>query len=384
MANAVTRRPAKPQRRTVSAKNNPMDKTFLIFVIILLMFGLVMLASSGYVYAHYNAEGGSLHYITRQIAFAAAGLICMLFASVVDYHILRKFSIWIFGIAFVLLIVVLGMRPINGAHRWIFIGPINFQPSEIMKFAIIVLFALIIAKYHDKMNKFKYGVLPFIVILIAVAIPMLMQPHLSGTVLIMGIGVVMMFVGGTSYRWFGVAMLLVIAAVAVIVAIRGIDYVMVRLNGWLDPFSDVRDKTAQTYQSLLTIGSGGLMGVGLGNSAQKYLYLPEPHNDFIFSVACEELGFIGASLIILLFVMFVYRGFVIATNAPDKFGMMLAVGLTAQIGIQALLNIAVVTNTVPNTGISLPFFSYGGTALMMQLTQMGIILNISRHSRVNN
>lgn len=354
-----------------------MDITFFILVLVILTFGLVMLFSASYAYAHYYFND-SFHFIRKQAVFAIGGVIAMIILSYIDYHILKKFVFWIFGFSFILLIVVLGMKPLNGAKRWINLGFTTFQPSELMKFAIVVLFAYFISTNYKKMGTFTYGVLPFMIVLGIVALFMLMQPHLSGTVLIGSIGMIMMFVGGTKYRYFFIAMGVAIIGIIAIVSIVGIEYVADRLNGWIDPFSDPSDSTFQTVQSLLAIGSGGLMGLGLGNSRQKYLYLPEPQNDFIFSILVEELGFLGASIVIILFVLFVYRGFVIASKAKDKFGMMLTVGLTVQIGIQAMFNIAVVTNSIPNTGISLPFFSYGGTALLMQLAQMGIILNVSR------
>ncbi len=359
-------------------KVGSMDITFFVLVMVLLTFGLIMLFSASYAYAYYRYKGDSFHFIKRQALFAVVGVIGMLIISRIDYHILKKFVFWIFGGAYALLIVVLFMPAINNAHRWISLKVVTFQPSEIMKFAIILLFAHLISINYKRMGTFAYGVLPFLFFLGIVAVVMLLEPHLSGTVLIMAIGLIMMFVGGTKYRYFALALAMVVLGIIAIVMIKGIDYVQVRLAGWLDPFHDTQDDTYQTVQSLLAIGSGGLWGLGLGQSRQKFLYLPEPANDFIFSVVCEELGFIGATIIILLFIMFVYRGFVIASKAPDKFGTMLVVGLTVQIGIQAMLNIAVVSNTIPNTGISLPFFSYGGTALLFQLFQMGIVLNVSR------
>ena len=367
----------KPKRDRIK-KAGSMDTTFFIVVLVLLTFGLVMLFSASYAYAYYRFDD-SFHFIKKQAAFAVLGLAAMIVLSFVDYHIYKKLVWAIFAIAFAGLVIVLFMPALNNAHRWINLGPLGtLQPSEIMKFAIVVLFAHLISANYKRMGTFTYGVLPFMFFIGVVAVMMLLEPHLSGTVLIGSIGLVMMFVGGTKYRYFLVAVLLAIAGIVAIVAIKGIDYVSVRLQGWLDPFYDPSDETFQTVQSLLAIGSGGFMGLGLGNSRQKYLYLPEPQNDFIFAIVCEELGFIGATIVILLFVLLVYRGFVIASKAPDKFGMMMAVGLTVQVGLQAMLNIAVVSNTIPNTGISLPFFSYGGSALMMQLAQMGIILNISR------
>jgi cell division protein FtsW len=358
-----------------------MDIPFFILVLVLLSFGLVMLFSASYAFAYYNYQD-SFHFIKKQAVFAVGGFIAMIFFSFVNYKVYKKYVFVIFIIATILLIVVLFMPPLNGAKRWIIFPGGNFQPSEIMKFAVIVLFSHFIASNYEKMQTFTCGVVPFIAVIALVAVLMLLQPHLSGTVLIVLISLSMMLVGGTKIRYFVIAVGAVGVMVVGIVFVKGIDYVQQRLAGWFNPFLDPRGDTFQTMQSLLSIGSGGVLGLGLGSSRQKYLYLPEPQNDFIFSIVCEELGLIGAIIVISLFALLIYRGFIIASKAPDKFGAMLCIGLTLQIGIQAMLNIAVVSNTIPNTGISLPFFSYGGTALLMQLCQMGIILNISRHSRI--
>ena len=221
-----------------------------------------------------------------------------------------------------------------------------------------------------------------------IAMLMMMEPHLSGTVLICIIGVTLMFVGGVKFsHLFGTGIVGVAGMVALVfykIENEGFTYFEKRIQSWRDPFADVSDATYQTCQSLIAIGSGGLFGLGLGESRQKYMYLPETKNDFVFAIICEELGFIGAVTVILLFVLFVFRGLYIASKAPDKFGMLVAVGLTVQIGIQAFLNMAVVSNLIPNTGISLPFFSYGGTALVMQLAQMGVLLNISRQAMLES
>lgn len=374
--------PVAAKQKRATAKRLPhMDATFLIIILVLLTFGLIMLFSASYAYAYYQ-YGDSLYFIKRQAIFAVMGIAGMLFVSCVNYHVLLKFVPWFFGGGLLLLVIVLFMPEQKGARRWIDLKIITFQPSEIMKFALVLLFAYLIMKNYDKMGTFRYGVLPFMIPLGIVCVLMILEPHLSGTILIVSIALVMMFVGGVKYRYY--VALLIIAALGVLLVILygGIGYVEARLASWLDPFSDPQGDTYQTVQSLLAIGSGGFTGLGLGNSRQKYLYLPEPQNDFIFSIVCEELGFIGAVVLVTLFALFVVRGFIIASRAPDKFGSMLAVGLTAQIGIQVIVNIAVVTNTVPNTGISLPFFSYGGTALLMQLLQMGVVLNISRHSAI--
>ena len=248
------------------------------------------------------------------------------------------------------------------------------------KFAVIVLFAHIISINHKRMKKFSYGVLPFAVILIIIAGLMLMEPHLFGTVLIMGIGASMMFVGGTGIIWFVLAVLGAVAGVAGAVVFKPdlVPYALERIETWQNPWLDSLGSGHQTIQSLYAISSGGLTGLGIGNSRQKHLYLPEPHNDFIFSVICEELGFIGALLVIFLFIALLLRGLYIAYTAKDKFGSMLVVGIMVQVILQAVLNIGVVTNTIPNTGISLPFFSYGGTSLLMLLGEMGVVLSVSR------
>ena len=373
------------------------DGTFFILVMVLLTFGLIMLFSASYPNAKYYQDN-SFFYIGKQLVFAVLGLVVMAALSFVNYKILKILAVPFFGISLILLVVVLIIPSEDSIKRWIYIAGQQFQPSEFMKLGIILMFALLIERfadnqeialhsmggvrtYHGRMRTFRYGVLPFALILLAVSGLMMLEPHLSGTILIFFIGVVMMLVGGTKLRWFGLLGGAGALGVAAVIIVKGIDYMVKRFDGWFNPFSDPRGATMQTMQSLLTIGSGGLFGVGLGKSVQKFMYLPEPQNDFIFAVVCEELGLVGAALVIILFVLFIWRGFTIAVKAPDKFGMMVAVGIIAQIGLQALLNIAVVTNTIPNTGISLPFFSYGGTALFMTLAEMGIVLNISRQRR---
>ena len=365
-------------------KSSAMDTPFLITVLILVVFGLIMLFSASYATALYRF-GDSFHYIKDQAIFAIIGVTAMLIASKVDYHIFHRLAWPLMAISMILLVVVLFMPAYNNAHRWITIkGLGTLQPSEIAKFTIIVLFAHIISVNYAKMKTFSYGVIPFMMVLAPVVVLMLLEPHLSGTILILSIGAIMMFVGGTSLKWFGLGGGVAVGglAAALIAFPDLVPYAMSRIEMWQNPYLDIQGKGHQTIQSLLAIGSGGVMGLGLGNSRQKHLYVPEPQNDFIFSIICEELGFIGAMVVILLFVLLLVRGAVIAINAKDKFGAMLVVGIIAQVTVQAVLNIAVVTNTVPNTGISLPFFSYGGTSLMMLLGEMGIVLSVSRQSRL--
>lgn len=356
------------------------DLPFLLLVLALVAFGLVMLYSASYAVALYR-RNDAYTYIRPQLLYAALGLIAMGVASRVDYHIFHKLAWPLLGLSLVLLVLVLFMPEYNGCKRWLVIpGVGTLQPSEIAKFAVVLVFAHIISLNHTRMESFAVGVLPFALVLGTVAALMLLEPHLSGTLLILGIGAVMMFVGGTGMKWFVLAGTGGAAAIgaAVIVMPDLVPYAADRLASWIDPFADPLGDGHQTIQSLYAIGSGGATGLGLGNSRQKHLFVPEPQNDFIFSIVCEELGFVGACAVILLFVLLLLRGITVAVRAPDRFGALLVVGFVVQVTLQAVLNIAVVTNTIPNTGISLPFFSSGGTSLMMLLGEMGIVLSVSR------
>lgn len=362
------------------------DLPFFILVMALLTIGLAMLFSASHAYAYYYENGDSLFYIKKQLIFAVIGVVAMIAVSKVDYHKLRLFAYPLFIVSTFLLVLVLFVPPVMKDYkRWLRIPGIGmtFQPSDIAKFAIVLLFAHLIAVNYDKMKTFKYGILPFALILIPTCLLIYKEPHLSGTLLVLGIGAVMMFVGGARSGWFiAVAVGVGILLTMIFLFPDLLSHASTRIASWLDKDSDPLGARWQTNQGLYAIGSGGLLGVGFGNSKQKFLYVSEPQNDFIFSIVCEELGFVGAMIIILLFILLLYRGFVIAMRAPDKFGSMLAIGLVAQVGLQTALNIAVVTDTIPNTGISLPFFSYGGTALVMLLFQMGVVLGISRASNV--
>ena len=365
------------------------DMPFFILLMLVLAVGLVSMFSASFAYAYYWEGGNSYHYIQRQMIFAVFGVVVMLFASTVEYHWFRKLNVpyIVLGVSVVLLVLVrLLPSPIN-VHRWINLGPVNIQPSEVAKFAVVLLFAHWIDQAGDRMKEGKLGYWRFMGVLALVGGLVVIEPHLSGTILILALGMVMMFIGGT--RPIYLILTLLAGAAVVAVMVLGVGYEQDRIAVWWDPMkvytsgSEGRDLAWQTVQSLFAIGSGGLMGEGLGNSRQKHLLLPEPQNDFIFSIVCEELGFVGAVIIIVLFAALIWRGFVIGLRAKDRFGSMLAIGLTAQVGIQVLLNLAVVTNTMPNTGISLPFFSYGGSSLVMLLAQMGIVLSISRKSMQN-
>jgi cell division protein FtsW len=343
--------------------------------------------SASYAYA-FRMHGDSYFYAMRQLVFIIIGLAAMGILSLVDYRILLNKHIVKIGatvsIGLMLLVRVIGVTQ-YGAERWFEVFGITVQPSEILKLAVIIVFAYLLHTRYSRLKELRYGFLPLLGFLVISCGLTLLQPHLSGTIIIFLVGLIMMFVGDCKVKHIVVMIVvfLLLASIGLgLLGAMGYDYFSDRILSWQNPEADIQDKTFQTYQSLVTIGSGGFFGLGLGNSRQKYAYLPASHNDFIFSIICEELGFVGAILVILLFLLFVFRGFYIAGRARDKFGMLLAVGITSQLGVQALLNIGVVTNSVPNTGISLPFFSYGGSALIMQLASIGVLLNISRKAAI--
>lgn len=367
-------------------QNGKLDITFLSFVLILLTVGLVMLFSASYAYS-YEHYGTSYKFIVKQSFFAVGGIVAMLMFSKVDYHIWRKFSWLIYFVTLGFLVFLLISPPmVSGmsVKRWFAVGPLSFQPSEIAKFAIVILFSTLITANQKLMSSWKFIVFLFILLGVTCGLVML-EPHLSATLLIAAIGVVLIYVGGLNRKVVIGGIIIAAVGIAVVIVTQStgfISYGADRIKYWLDPWADATGEGFQTIQSLLAIGSGGVLGRGIGMSRQKYLWVPEPHNDFIFSIVCEELGLIGAVIIILLFALLVWRGFTIAMRAADKFGSMLAIGLTFQVGLQAMLNIWVVTNTIPNTGISLPFFSYGGTSLLILLAEMGIVLSVSRGANI--
>lgn len=370
------------QKSTKKAKGK-IDITFLSIILILLTVGLVMLFSSSYVYSleYYN---NSYRFISRQAVFAVIGIIAMMVLSKIDYHIWKKFAWPLFGISILMLVVLLALPPmVSGmdVKRWLVLGPINFQPSEVAKFAIILLFSSLISSNYKEMKKLSF-VIFLLVLLGMTCLLIILEPHVSATLLVLVIGVVLMIVGGLAKKFIVMGSAVGAVGVVVFLISGAVSYVEDRLAYWLDPWADATGKGFQTIQSLLAIGSGGILGQGIGQSRQKHLWVPEPHNDFIFSIVCEELGLIGAALIIVLFCLLIWRGFYIAMHSRDKFGSLLAIGLTFQVGLQAMLNIFVVTNTIPNTGISLPFFSYGGTSLLILLAEMGIVLSVSSKSDI--
>ncbi len=369
------------------------DMPFFIILMIVLVVGLATLYSASHVYAFNYQDGDSYFYIRKQLLWVAIGLVGMLIVSMIDYHVLHKFAWIIWLLSLVLLILAFLMPSSTGVHRWIRIpGLGQFQPSELAKFALVLLFAHLISLNHKKMKTFNKGFLPLFLLLGVTCALVIIEPHLSGTLLIGLLGFAMMYIGGVRIGWLLGVIGVGVAGVVFMIAVLG--YEQDRILVWLHPlesyaneitFADGvsgKDHAWQTIQSLYAIGSGGLLGLGPGDSRQKHLFLPEPQNDFIFSVFCEEMGFVGAVLVLVLFGVLVWRGFVIGMRSPDKFGCMLAIGLTLQIGLQVAINVAVVSNLMPNTGISLPFFSYGGTSILMLMLQMGVVLSISRQARM--
>lgn len=375
-----------PEKRKIKkslAQKGRLDIPFLSLVLVLLSVGLVMLFSASYAYSDTNF-GNSYRFISRQAIFAVVGVAIMLGVSLIDYHIYKKFA-WIFYFGTVgllaLLLVLPPMVEDSGVKRWFAIGSFSFQPSEFAKIAITILFASWLSSNPQKIKKLRY-IAGMVTLLAIPCVLVVLEPHLSATLLIFSIGIVLLIVGGLPKRYIGIGVGVGVAGAAIAIISGAVSYGSDRIKYWLDPWADPSGKGYQTIQSLLAIGSGGLMGRGIGQSRQKYLWVPEPHNDFIFAIVCEELGILGALAVIALFCALIWRGFTIAMRAADTFGSFLALGLTFHVGLQALLNILVVTNTIPNTGISLPFFSYGGTALIILLAEMGIVLSVSRASSV--
>lgn len=387
----ATSRTARPRRRRVryglfTKDPGPLPKTLLFNLGIILVFGLIMLFSASYTTA-YLKFGDSYYYIREQLVYAVAGIGVLWAASRVDYHWLRQWTNIGYVFCLILLALVLTCEPINGCRRWLHwnTGALKYLPSiqvsEIVKFEMVLMTANILCIYRSKRRTLKYGILLPLLSLIPVVPLMLKEPHLSGTVIICAIVGTIMVLGGSGGAWIPI---LGGGAAAVVVIGFGfmsdvftklISYVGDRLEGWS---WDLDKMPWQTKQSLYAIGSGGTFGVGLGNSMEKQLWLPECINDFIFSVICEELGFVGALAVIVLFVVLVGQCFYVAFEAADLYGSLIALGVTAQIGWQVFFNIGVVTNALPNTGISLPFFSSGGTSLLMLLGEMGVLCSVAR------
>ncbi|MBD8929520.1 MAG: putative lipid II flippase FtsW [Clostridiales bacterium] len=361
------------------------DVTFFAAVLALMTIGLVMLFSASYPYAYQKYNGDSYYFFKRQLIFAVLGVIVMIVVSKINYKWVKIIEKPLFVVTIFLLVLVLFYH-VNledrseDFKRWIPLGPITLQPSDIAKFSLVLTLSAYIAKYRKYMQRLTYGVLFPGLIIGLFCVLIYLENHLSCTVLMFMIGITLMFCGGTRWQWF-VGGLCVVGAVAFVI-IKNPDvlpsYQADRIRAWTDKTFQPLGLRWQTNNSLYAIGSGGFFGVGLGNSKQKYLYVSEPQNDFIFSIVCEELGFLGAIVILALFALLFWRGIKIAQRCDDKYAALVVIGIVSQVAIQTLFNVLVVTDTFPNTGIALPFFSYGGTALLMLCFEMGVVLSVSR------
>ncbi len=367
---------AKEDRRKLSGAS--VDIPFLVLTLLLLSVGLLMLYSASSAQSMYDTGYTiSTKYLQKQAVCAGLGLICMAIFSRIPAEVWYRLAWPLYGISILLLLSVLVVgESVNGARRWINIAGIQFQPSEVAKFTMILLFARLTRSYGSDSRKFRYGVLGFGGALLGILIPLALEKHLSAFMLMGMVAVVMMFVAGTHPKWLlaGAGA----AAAFVLIYITFMGYAGDRVTAWLHPEQDPSDTGYQILQSLYAIGSGGLFGLGFGKSRQKYLYLPFQYNDYIFAIICEELGLVGALLIMLAFGAMILRGYWIALKASDRFSTVLAAGLITLIAVQTILNLGVVTNLLPSTGIAMPFFSYGGTALAVNLGEMGVVLSISR------
>ena len=393
----MARKPKRDLTVEEQLARGPMDLPFVMLVLLLLGIGLIMMFSASYATAYYH-DGDPMVYITRQAMFGAVGVAAMYVVSKINYQTFRWMSMPALVGSVLLLVLVytpLGVEH-NGARRWLNLG-IEFQPSEFAKIAIILFFAARLCKRDtEKHKRYKNRTLtgrtlnrldrigflelvPYVAILGLVALLVVRQPHLSGTLLILAGGASVLFAAGIHWGWFLAGGAVVGLGMWAIITLT--PYMTARINLWLDPWAYSQGDGYQTIQSLIAMGSGGLLGRGLGNSMQKMLYIPEPENDFVFPIVVEELGFIGGLVVLVLFSLLILRGYWLAVHARDKFGTLTILGIISLLAVQVFLNIGVVTNLIPNTGISLPFFSYGGTALMIQLAEMGMVLSVSRQCR---
>ena len=374
------------EQRAIVREQGSYDYVFLILVIIMLAFGTIMVYSASYAYSK-NKYDDSYYIIFRQAIFIVVGFIGMGLAMWFRPEWYRKFALPIYGVCFIMLALVpiIGVT-IKGAKRWISLGFTNIQPSEFMKFGLVLMLAWYFDRYYERVTDYKhfgrstfFGVfVPFVIIGVTCFL-VVIEKHLSGTIIMFMLGIIVMFAGGASMKVMSI--LGAMGGIGLLLFGLLTNYTRRRFEIWLHPEEHPQDGGWQTLQGLYAIGSGGFFGVGLGESRQKHMYVSEPQNDFIFTIVCEELGFVGAVAVIALFLLFAYRGMVIAMKAPDTFSSLVVVGIVGKVTLQALLNIAVVTNSIPNTGISLPFFSYGGSSLCILMTEMGVVLSISRFSK---
>ncbi len=369
------------------SENKRFDAVFLIAVILITLYGTIMVFSAGYAYA-YARYGDALYFVKKQTIWLLIGFAVMYFASNIKPSVYEKYTVYLYAATIVLLILVLIIGMVgNGAQRWISIGPLTIQPSEIAKLTMIMMLAKYFSKYEERAtdqknrkNIFVFGTLiPFLIMLLPILLVML-QKHLSCIIILGLIGLILIFLAGINPRYIYAFCAMGAAGVTYIAFFT--DYTKERITVWQNPEAYKLTGGWQTLQGLMAIGSGGVFGLGLGNSILKHCYVSEPANDMIFAILCEELGFFGAALALLLFAFLIGRGAIIAIRSENTYSRLIALGICIKMAVQVLLNVAVVTNTIPNTGISLPFFSYGGSSLVMLFFEMGIILSVSRNSKI--
>ena len=355
----------------------PVDYAMVVIILMLLCFGLVMVFSASSANAHYM-YGDATYFFRRQVLYAVFGLLLMWLTSRFPLKAIKQYTnlLFVVSIALLLLVPLIGVE-VNGAKRWLGFGGFTFQPSEIAKLTLVMFLAKSLTIYRDRISKLGDGYIRYMIIILMVAGIVLLQPHMSGAVVIAVGGVAVLFAAGFKVRYFVTTFLCAVPALWGLAVMS--PYRFKRITSFMDPFADKLGESWQIVQSLYAIGSGGLFGLGLGQSRQKFLYIPEPQNDFIFAIICEELGFIGAVFVMLLFGLLIWKGIMIAKKAPDEYTALVATGITSLLAVQVLMNIAVVTSMMPVTGVPLPFFSYGGTSLVILLMEMGLLLNISRH-----
>ncbi|QUH31418.1 FtsW/RodA/SpoVE family cell cycle protein [Vallitalea guaymasensis] len=369
------------KRSLLKKKKNQTDFTLVAIVVILIVFGIIMIYSSSYYYS-IDMYNDSTHYLKKQIVWGVLGIVVMMIVSRIDFHIFNRFAllIYIMSLGFLVLVLLVG-KEIKGAKRWLIIGPVNFQPSEFAKLMIIIVIAYIASKMVSHLD--KYRLMMFILFIIGIPTALVGATNMSTAIVVFAIGVAILFVAVPKvYK-----LMLITALPGAVGAVLGIllaGYRADRVKIWLEgPWTDPLGKGYQTIQSLYAIGTGGLFGTGLGQSMQKRGFIPEAHNDIIFSIVCEELGLFGALALIILFILLIWRCMVIASNCSDLNSLLIVVGVMAQIGLQVIINIAVVTNSIPATGMPLPFISYGGSSLLFLMVEIGMVLGIARRSKIS-
>lgn len=360
------------------------DTRFFLLVVILLVIGLISLFSASYINA-INTEDDEYFYIKRQLIFAVTGVVLMFLVSRINYRVFKDLSFFAITIAFFFLVLVLIFHGDGDFKRWLIIGGQTlFQPSELAKVALIMYCAWSMDRRKKAICSDWKMMFLYMIVVGAMCGLIALEKHVSATILVGLLGIAMTYLGGIDRKWYPLVIACIVGGAVLMVVFRDKmpAYAAERIIAWLDKSYDPGDARWQTNNSLYAIGSGGLFGVGLGNSRQKHMYVSEPQNDFIFAIFCEEMGLVGAFVVIVLFVLLVKRAFDIAMRTKDTFASLLVMGIAVQVGLQAALNIAVVTDLIPNTGISLPFFSYGGSSLWVLLVEMGVVLSISRSAKI--